>query len=64
MDERIIVVICALVISVFSVGFTVWTAFLQRKHMRLSVRPIASIPGAMPESGVWSESRLSGFEMK
>ena len=40
------VAICALVVSVFSVGLTVWTSFLQRKHMRLSVRPIVSIPVA------------------
>ena len=37
---------CALVVSVFSTGLAVWTAFLQRRHMVLSVRPIAAIPVA------------------
>jgi hypothetical protein len=46
MDASTIVAICALITSVFSVGLAVWTASLQRKHMRLSVKPIAAIPVA------------------
>lgn len=46
MEAQTIVAICALIVSVFSVCLTVWTAFLQRKHMRLSVIPIATIPVA------------------
>ncbi len=46
MDASTIVAVCALIISVFSVGLAVWTAFLQRRHMRLSVKPIVAIPVA------------------
>lgn len=46
MDATTIIAICALVVSVFSTGLAVWTAFVQRKHKRLSARPIVSVPVA------------------
>ena len=52
MDAPIIVAICALVVSVVSTSMSVWTAFLQRRHMRLSVRPIAAVPVADYENRV------------
>lgn len=44
MDANTIIAICALVISVVATGSAIWSAFVQRRHMRLSVRPIASFP--------------------
>lgn len=43
MDPTTITAICALIVSVFSTGLAVWTAFLQRRHMKLSVQPIAAV---------------------
>ncbi len=47
-----VIAICALFVSVFSVCLGAWTAFVQRKHMRLSVKPIATIPVADYENRV------------
>jgi hypothetical protein len=43
MDANTITAICALAVSVFATGLGVWSAVVQRKHMRLSVRPIATV---------------------
>jgi len=40
------IAICALAISLVATGSAIWSAFVQRRHMRLSVRPIASFPVA------------------
>ena len=47
-----IIAICALVVSVAATGTAVWSAVLQRRYMRLSVRPIASIGTADYEDRV------------
>jgi len=52
MNSTTVIALCALVVSVVSTGLAVWTAFVQRKHMRLSVRPIASVPVADFENRV------------
>ncbi len=57
-----IIAICALVVSVFATGLTAWTGYAQRKHMRLSVRPIAAIPVADFENriGVFLQNKGLG----
>ena len=52
MDGTTIVAICAVVVSVFSTGLAAWTAFVHRRHMQLSVRPIAAVPVADFENRV------------
>lgn len=52
MSADTITAICALVVSVAATSLAVWTALTQRKHMRLSVRPIAAIPVADFENRV------------
>jgi hypothetical protein len=42
-DATTLIAVCALVVSVASTALAAWTAFEQRKHMRLSVRPIAAV---------------------
>jgi hypothetical protein len=42
MDASTLTAICALVVSVVATVSAIWSAFVQRRHMRLSVRPIAS----------------------
>ena len=61
MDATTIIAICALVVSVFSTGLAVWTAFLQRQHMRLSVRPIPSVQLADFENSVGVYIENSGL---
>jgi hypothetical protein len=46
MDPVLITAVCAVVVSVISTGLAAWTAFVQRRHMRLSVRPIVAVPVA------------------
>ena len=46
MDAHTITAICVLVVFVFATGLAVWSAATQRKHLRLSVRPIATVPVA------------------
>ncbi len=62
MSEQTIVASFALLVSVLALGLTIWTAFLQRKHMRLSVRPIAAIPLADFENriGVFLQNKGLG----
>lgn len=52
MKPELIIAGCALVVSVISLGFTLWAQFAQRKHMRLSVRPVAAISVADFENRV------------
>lgn len=47
-----IVAICALAVSVISTALAVWTAFVHRQHMWLSVQPIAAVPVADFENRV------------
>ena len=44
MGADTITAICALVVSVCATILAVWSARTQRRHMRLSVQPIAAIP--------------------
>lgn len=44
MNENTIIAICALIVSVIATVLAVWSAIVQRRHMRLSVQPIAAIP--------------------
>ncbi len=44
MDSNSITALCALFVSVLATCFTIWSAFTQRNHMRLSVKPIAAVP--------------------
>lgn len=43
MEANTITAICALFVSVVATGIAVWSAVVQRKFMRLSVRPIAAV---------------------
>jgi len=52
MNATTIIAICALVVSVLSTMFAIWSAYVQRKHMRLSVKPIAAVPVADYENRV------------
>src|SRR6185369_3895956 len=62
MKPELIIAVCALVVSVISLGFTLWAQFAQRKHMRLSVRPVAAIPVADFEDrvAVWFANKGLG----
>ena len=44
MDPTLVIAVCALIVSVASTALATWTAYVQRKHMRLSVKPIAAFP--------------------
>ncbi|MEE8059226.1 MAG: hypothetical protein V3T17_15525 [Pseudomonadales bacterium] len=44
MEANTITAICALVASIFATSLSVWFAFKQQKHMKLSVKPIACFP--------------------
>ena len=44
MDANSITAMCALVVSVLATCLAVWSAVTQRKHMKLSVKPIAAVP--------------------
>jgi len=44
MDANLIIAICALVVSVLATCLAVWSAVTQRKHMKLSVKPVAAVP--------------------
>ena len=46
MDWNLVTAVCALVVSVAATVLAVWSALEQRRHMRLSVQPIAAIPVA------------------
>lgn len=52
MSEETIVAICALVVATVSTALAAWTAFIQRRHMQLSVRPIAAVPVANYENRI------------
>ena len=43
MDTSTFIALCALAVSVISTFLATWTAVTQRRHMRLSVRPIAAV---------------------
>lgn len=51
----------ALTVAAISVLLSVWTAFLQRQHMRLSVRPIAVIPVSDYENRIGVNLKNSGL---
>lgn len=61
-DGASVVAICALILSIITVALNVWGQWTQRTHMRLSVRPIASIPVADFESrvAVWLANKGLG----
>lgn len=52
MDAQTITAICALAISVLATVLAAWSAHQQRRHMRLSVQPIAAVPVADFENRV------------
>ncbi len=60
-DATTIVAICALVVAVFSTGLAVWTGFVHRRHMQLSVQPIAAVPVADFEDCVGVYLRNKGL---
>lgn len=62
MSVEICIAIGALVVSVVTVAVSVWSGFAERKHMRLSVRPVAAIPVANFENrlGVWLANKGLG----
>ncbi len=62
MKPELIIAGCALVVSVVSLAFALWAQFAQRKHMRLSVRPVAAIPVADFENrlAVWLTNKGLG----
>jgi hypothetical protein len=62
MKPELIIAGSALVVSVLSLGFTIWAQWAQRKHMRLLVRPVAAIPVADFESrvAVWLANKGLG----
>jgi hypothetical protein len=62
MKPELIIAGSALVVSVLSLGFTVWAQGAQRKHMRLLVRPVAAIPVADFENrvAVWLANKGLG----
>ncbi len=62
MEGTIIIAICALFVSICSTCLAAWTAFVQRRHMQLSVLPIAAIPIADYENriGVFLQNKGLG----
>jgi len=42
-NYELLIAVIAVLISFISIGLTVWTIFMQRKHNRLSVKPIPEI---------------------
>jgi len=56
------IAICALIVSVVTVAISAWSGLVNRKHMRLSVRPVAAIPVADFENrlGVWLSNKGLG----
>jgi hypothetical protein len=62
MTIEMYVAIGALVVSVVTVVVSVWSGLAERNHMRLSVRPVATIPVANFENriGVWLANKGLG----
>ena len=44
MNAEIVIAVCAIIVSIVATSFSIWIAFIHRRHMQLSVRPIASFP--------------------
>jgi hypothetical protein len=62
MSNESIIAIAALVVSVVTVAVSVWSGLAERKHMRLSIRPVAAIPVADFENrlAVWLTNKGLG----
>ena len=62
MSNESIIAIAALVVSVVAVAVSVWSGLAERRHMRLSVRPVAAIPVADFENrlAVWLTNKGLG----
>jgi hypothetical protein len=62
MSTDSIVGVSALVVSVVALSMAVWSELAQRKHMRLSVQPVAAIPVADFENrlAVWLANKGLG----
>lgn len=62
MDSNTIIAVCALFTSVMATGLAAWSGYVQWKHMKLSVRPLAGFSVGDYEDclGVWLANKGLG----